>query len=109
MAKRFEIQYTVRGSGSFPDDMLRYDRSEAAEPEDIQWMQGRDEREVLLKREMEGPLSHVRKMIREKRVPTVARWASFGWEVTEVYEPTEAPAERAATIERELRRLLKGN
>lgn len=87
--KRFEVRYTVRGSGSFPEDMLRYDRSKAATPEDVEWMKGRAERELMLKTSSEGPLSHVRRLIREKRLPTHGRWESFSWVVTEVYEPTE--------------------
>ena len=97
--KRYEVRYTVRGWGSFPSDMLRYDRSKAAAPEDEQWMAMRGTRELMLKTEIEGPISHARRLIREGRVPCKDRWASFLWEVTEVYEPTlvgEDPAVAAA-------------
>lgn len=87
--KRFEIRYTVRGSGSFPEDMLRYDRSKAATPEDVEWMKGRHERELMLKIEHEGPRTHIKRLIASKHVPTIGRWESFGWTVTEVYEPEE--------------------
>ncbi len=116
--KRFEVRYTVRGYGAFPTDMLRYDRSEAATPEDVEWMKGREERELMLKTWVEDPKSHVRRLIREGRVPCKDRWRSFGWEVTEVYEPTdisEDPAvaaeirKRTSAVNRELRRLLKGS
>ena len=88
-AKRFEVRYTVRGRGSFPEDMLRYDRSEAATPEDVAWMEGRDERELMLKATAVGPLFHVRRLVREGLRPCTGRWESFMWAVTEVYEPEE--------------------
>ena len=84
---RFAVRYTVRGSGSFPADMLRYDQSEAATPEDVQWMEGREERELMLRASIAGPVSHVRALIRDGRVPCKDRWLSFGWTVTEVYDP----------------------
>ena len=61
--KRFEIRYTVRGSGSFPEDMLRYDRSKPATPEDVEWMKGYAERELMLKMEHEGPRTHIKRLI----------------------------------------------
>ena len=65
---RFE--YTVRGDGTFPLDMLRYDCSWPATSEDVSWLwSGKEERELML---------------RSDREPTYARWSSFGWEVTEV-------------------------
>lgn len=78
MAKIKVTHYTVRGSGQFPADMLRYDQS---------WPE-RDSDAVLLTRSdairlVDGP--------REVRlvthgVITPQRWLSFGWQVIEQRE-----------------------
>lgn len=69
-------RYTVRGSGSFPSDMLRYDDATFASPEDeAKASASREERDINL------ILTH-RPHYRKSRKPTTGRWESFGWEVT---------------------------
>lgn len=72
--------FAVGGSGEFPFDMLRYD---AAYP----WR----ERES-------GKLSHHARGRRivvlrtdNRRMPTIERWQSFGWEVIQVWNINESP------------------
>jgi hypothetical protein len=73
--KFYAIKYAVEGSGTFPIDMLRYDRScpmtESAT-------------HII---EREGTMRCV-ELIRfspaGKSGPNVPRWASFGWKVTKV-------------------------
>ena len=60
--------YLVKGSGTFPLDMLRYDEAWPARGEDVDEMGRSCERVVEL-------LSTAK--------PTVARWESFGWSVWE--------------------------
>jgi hypothetical protein len=59
-------RYFVTGNGSFPDDMLRYDRAEL-----LTVITDRDRKFYLL--EGEGP-------------PTVGRWNSFMWSVIDTRE-----------------------
>lgn len=54
--------------------MLRYDRSFPYKEEDVSWIMQRGERELML-----ATVSHEHPYIE------YARWASFGWAVTEVY------------------------
>ena len=70
-------KYTVRGRGYFPFDMLRYDLSWPAEQEDIQWMNQREERELMLVAYRDGRTL--------KFEPTRERWKSWLLVVTEVY------------------------
>jgi hypothetical protein len=59
------IRYTVKGSGAFPFDQLRYDQSYPADTEAAIAIEGRGFRKVNLS---------------GKRY-TAGRWASFGWVV----------------------------
>jgi len=71
-------RYTVTGRGTFPDDMLRYDRAvtisgQVSDPNKNRkpgdpWSPGEIREVVVL----------------GDRKPTVARWNSFGWGVMEV-------------------------
>jgi hypothetical protein len=70
------VDFTVEGSGEFPDDMLRYDRCYPAEQEDIFWMNGKGKRSVRM--------SMIAKYKNAK--PTIARWNSFGWSVDLIKE-----------------------
>lgn len=74
------ITFRVRGSWSFPADMLRYDDAEPARPEDVDVIQ-------LLSTE-EPTLAMLRGRfevtLRSPRPPTEARWGSFLWRVIEV-------------------------
>lgn len=58
--------YRVEGHLSFPFDMLRYDSCWPVRGTDVENLQGREKRLVLL---------------RSNKRPTVDRWASFGWYV----------------------------
>jgi hypothetical protein len=60
--------FVVEGTGSFPVDMLRYDRCCPYEQEDTDWAFAQ-----------EGTRSA--KMICYNGKPTPARWNSFGWSV----------------------------
>lgn len=74
MSKRVrEHIYTVRGTGVFPSDMLRYDDARANTPEDqveIDMEMTRENREHMRGREIRlvGSLP-----------PTEGRWHSFMW------------------------------
>lgn len=75
-ASQNAIHFTVVGTYGFPLDMLRYDKCWPAREGDAGsiaatlWVQAdRDSRRI----EMMG-----------LKVPTVGRWASFGWKVVEV-------------------------
>lgn len=69
----------VRGRGTFPLDMLRYDACAPLESEDASSIgdlrHGRGEAERVVKLAM---------FTSERRDPTHARWRSFGWLVVEV-------------------------
>lgn len=77
MARKRVDHFTVRGTGAFPLDMLRYDRcypgtgqdSYAAERVD------RGEREVTLATAIAS---------RAENYPTTGRWESFGWKVVAI-------------------------
>lgn len=69
------IAYTVTGVLPFPVDMVRYDQAWPSSQDDA------DRVERSIKREIDGPVS-VR--INSVRAPTIGRWASFGWEVTNI-------------------------
>lgn len=67
------VTFTVRGSGVFPFDMLRYDGCWPKRGEDV----------VSIQQGMRhGPRSTSRREITLEGVkdPTVERWVSFGWE-----------------------------
>lgn len=71
----YYTRYTVRGSGSFPFDMLRYDQSFPAGSEDAHMMNGGSDagsREITLARYTRS---------KENAMPTLRRWISFGWTV----------------------------
>lgn len=64
--------FTVRGKGWFPYDMLRYDACWPASGDDAELLAGDElepEREVTLR--TDSPTA-----------PTEGRWLSFGWRVT---------------------------
>lgn len=69
MAKRFEYLYTVDGRGTFPIDMLRYDRATPNTEGDSALI------ESTFRRGAGGGMV----VVRSEKAPTVARWASFGW------------------------------
>jgi hypothetical protein len=79
------IRYTVRGFGSFPEDMLRYDDSAPAEPEDKHWISAGGVREAMLETIRKVPINVAKRWVREGIVPCRDRWNSFLWNVTEVW------------------------
>lgn len=76
----YTTRYTVRGTGDFPIDMLRYDHSFPWAEEDTAWILRKDEREVML-----GIVSAAKNPHIERN-----RWQSFGWIVTERYPSVAA-------------------
>ena len=85
MADKY-FQFKVRGEGLFPLDMLRYDTCWPSTSEDVIKLTARHKEprtvemcgiSLLSKRDTED-------LIKKGRFPTAERWASFGWEVTEV-------------------------
>lgn len=76
--KQKRLHFTVRGSGVFPIDMLRYDHAWPFSEEDshrcsIDWA---------------GDLRDVELVTESASAPTRGRWKSFTWEVVkEEYAP----------------------
>lgn len=66
----FEIQYVVEGSGEFPIDMLRYDRSCPATEADAHKISREGVRRITLLRFSQGNAS-----------PNADRWESFRWKI----------------------------
>jgi len=72
----YKVQFTVKGKGSFPLDMLRYDACFPNTQQDVanlDWDRGdrRIAREVTLVAYTSSP----------RLIPTTARWSSFMWHV----------------------------
>lgn len=68
-------RFTVRGRGSFPIDMLRYDRATPYNEVDSN----------SISRAMHvGPWESVDVELISQRPPTEDRWASFSWQVVTV-------------------------
>lgn len=71
---RYRQEFIVEGGGTFPYDMLRYDRCYPAEENQSCLLQTvSHDRQVRLARETYN----------KNDMPTIARWASFGWRVLE--------------------------
>ncbi len=81
MVKKFT--YTVRGSWPFPTDMLRYDDSKAATPED-QAMIDRLSSENAP--DLESLQNRVSITLIGNFKPNTARWESFLWTVPDDFE-----------------------
>jgi hypothetical protein len=84
------IRYTVRGFSQFPEDMLRYDRSGPATDEDTIWIEAKGLRELMLKTEVKAGVLEAKRLVREGLIPCRNRWASFLWNVTEVWVNDES-------------------
>jgi hypothetical protein len=95
MATRIGVMYlhiaTVRGSGYFPVDMLRYDQCWPSDSEAIEGIDFGIDRRV--KRATEGSpvepercvrVSTLSQSKRPEQAFTAKRWASFGWTVVSV-------------------------
>jgi hypothetical protein len=71
----YKIRFAVVGKGTFPLDMLRYDKCcPATEPDTYTIGRISGERKVDLERFSREP----------RRGPSFARWESFGWKVVEI-------------------------
>ena len=78
------LQFTVRGKGIFPIDMLRHDQCypvDAEATEDIQSIKRgpspfkhATRKSIVLPREIRLATDYI-------HAPTVGRWESFGWKV----------------------------
>lgn len=68
------ITFDVTGRGLFPIDMLRYDMSWPQSQQDVCEMDAKDRRTITLNKATHG------------HGPTQARWASFGWKVSNIIE-----------------------
>lgn len=81
MAQEYTWRYTVIGTGRFPGDMLRYDRA---------WIHPVDDLLSLRAELNDGdPMTAHYLPRRSVRIigqhgPTVGRWQSFGWTVSNV-------------------------
>lgn len=72
---KYLTTYTVRGNGSFPIDMLRYDSSFPASEVDSHAI----ERDGITEEGREVTVAHYSN--RKGWLPTFGRWESFGWRV----------------------------
>lgn len=70
------VTFTVKGHRHFPVDMLRYDSCHPADPEAVDGIL----EDTPAAREVRLNLIAFSKDVG----PTTARWASFGWQVTDV-------------------------
>lgn len=73
------FSFTVEGAGDFPFDMLRFDRCWPAT--------GHDVSQVTATFAADGafpPKRQIKMASVQRGGPTVDRWKSFGWTVTEV-------------------------
>lgn len=102
---RYILTYTVTGSGTFPDDMLRYDDAYPLSEEDVTVAFG--DRARLGRRLPERSVRIVQFVRTLKDRPTFGRWGSFGWGVTEVdvsrQKPTHEHVAAASALRDDLR------
>jgi hypothetical protein len=68
------ITFTVTGSGQFPMDMLRYDCC---------WPASETESRLVAVVADHGAGTPVDIKLKGLKVPTFARWRSFGWSITQ--------------------------
>lgn len=102
---RYILTYTVTGSGTFPDDMLRYDNAYPLSEEDVTVAFGdRARHGRRLPQRSVRIIQFVRTL---KDRPTVGRWNSFGWGVTEINvarkKPTHEHVAAASALRDDLR------
>jgi len=74
----YRTVFDVRGTGTFPLDMLRYDSCVPHTQDDVCQMSLTRARVLTL---------HSYHKYKKTSVPTSARWHSFGWEVVRVDAP----------------------
>jgi len=90
----YYIKFKVHGCLTFPVDMLRYDHCHPTTPRSIDGIilsrdnssteEMKERRTVELGMVVVGAAKEVKRAIDAKTVPTVGRWASFGWAVSVV-------------------------
>ena len=76
----YRTVFVVRGAGTFPFDMLRYDRCSPYESNDALNLEGREMRNVTLVTYHKYKGQHA---------VTQARWESFAWHVTNIQKPVK--------------------
>lgn len=80
----YSVHYQVSGSGAFPTDMLRYDRSYPARSDGaVAIASSPSDRRCAGAVAVE--LTHIGLV--KAWAPTSWRWASFGWTVLSTYKP----------------------
>ena len=85
MQKKVYYRFYVEGQGPFPIDMLRYDRAWPDSEPDAYSISRTFDHYLPPK----GTSRAIRLAMFDNHGPTVGRWDSFGWKVTEVTK--EAP------------------
>lgn len=65
-------EFAVEGRGTFPVDMLRYDRC---------WPAATSDAQAIMPASLEFTAQKRRVVLRSHFTPTVGRWNSFGWRV----------------------------
>jgi hypothetical protein len=93
MSKTTITRFDVSGTGRFPADMLRYDRCYPVDGQSA---------EAIFTPEYPATRGQPRTLrlyidSGSGRKPTAARWASFGWTVTECYDEYGNPVAFAFT------------
>jgi hypothetical protein len=73
MARQYLYTYTVRGTGSFPTDMLRYDSAWPSAQEDA----------ARVGAAPRGSRAAYAVTLHSHKPPTDGRWRSFGWRADE--------------------------
>lgn len=69
---QYAYSYKVAGKWAFPIDMLRYDEA---------WPEHEFDSALIIQTTEHSSVEAVEIKIVSYRPPTVARWASFGWQV----------------------------
>lgn len=77
-ATHSEVTFEVTGSGEFPIDMLRYDVCVPATGTDASSIEREGHRVVKLRRFYP---------VGGRATPEDARWLSWGWRVSKIYDP----------------------
>lgn len=75
-AKKYQTQYVVEGSETFPLDMLRYDEAFPARETDSHFIAGDGLRQITLVKCHHDREPHIE----------VRRWVSYGWRVLHIIE-----------------------
>jgi len=78
--------FTVRGTGEFPQDMLRYDACTPLTDDDKRIVYAEYSDDILWDNETQRLRLNTVRLVTERRFITNARWRSFLWSVVE--EPT---------------------